>query len=236
MKRIFLTFAVAVATACFATSVQAVPLNPGDTTTQIPTGDVSGTVYSSISAPFTLGSGSTEVDGFIRQVVVKESGGTYDFLYQLTVNQTSPSGATGFSVNGYTGANVDISQASTVPNVTDPNLAGKPLLTGTQPINVASRTTGTGNNLSFLTDVAPGQASNVLIVKTPFTAPPTNFTSDTAGKGGILSGSGGGTVFGLYYPGVAPNVPEPTMMALWGGSFVGLACVGAWRRRKAVTA
>jgi hypothetical protein len=229
MKRLFQAIAVATAVAFFQGTAQAVPLPPGGTVSLVPAVET-GTLVAYMSIPFTFGSPSSasRIVGTLNEGVFREAGGTLDFAYQVSVTSAGSKG----NVANITTA--DFSNVLTDVAYTNGVASASPMMSfavGNTTFSTASRSVD-GSTLSFVPTVplTAGLTSFVALVAT-------NATSfDQFGSVTVInsSGSAGGTfgIAGTFEP-IAPPVPEPVTLVLWGGSFAGLACIGALRRRKA---
>jgi hypothetical protein len=221
MKRFFQALAVVAAVAFFHGTAQAVPLAPGQTVV-LPTGVESGMLVGYMSMPFQFGSPSspTRISGRFNEAVYLEAGGTYDFAYQVSVTGSGRKGnVANFSVADFTNVQTDVVYTNGL----------MPFPLGNNALTTASRS-GDGSTLYFVptTPLVAGQTSYIALVRT-------NATSfDQFGSTTVVNSTGSGGSFGINgtFEPIAP-VPEPLTLALWGGSFAGLACVSALRRRKA---
>jgi hypothetical protein len=220
MRRFFQALAAFAAVACFQGTAQAVPLPPGGTVV-LPTAVENGMLVGYMSIPFSFGSptSASHVAGRLNEAVYLEAGGTYDFAYQVSVTGTGRKGnIASFSVGDFTGVTTDAAYTNGL----------MPFPTGNRGLATASRSVD-GSTLFFTptTPLTAGTTSYVALVRT-------NATSfDQFGSVTFVNSSTGGS-FGIMntFEPIAP-VPEPLTLVLWGGSFAGIACVGAFRRRKA---
>lgn len=221
MKRLFRALAVVAAVAFFQGTAQAVPLAPGNTVV-LPTAVESGMLVGYMSIPFTFGSpmSPTRISGRFNEAVYLEAGGTYDFAYQVSVTGSGRKGnVANFSLADFTNIRTDVAYTNGL----------NPFPIGNDTLTTASRSAD-GSTLYFvpITPVTAGMTTYVALVRT-------NATSfDQFGSVTFVNSTGSGGAFGMAgtFEPLAP-VPEPLSLALWGGSFAGLACVGALRRRKA---
>jgi hypothetical protein len=226
--------AAAAAIAVWVAPAQATPLAPGGSTNNIPTVTEMGTIEGTVTTQFQYGSGANLVSGVLREVVVQPTGSnTLDFLFQVSIRPAgSGSGANAmmnmFTVSGFgVPVTTDVAQATSASNLDTQNgFFTNPLTTGTQPVMAASRSPGTGDGVTFFAPTAAGQTSDIGIIRTNANA--------IANGTGTVTFDGHTLVFNTLIPDVT-SVPEPVTMVLWGGSFAGLAFLGAFRRRKAVT-
>jgi hypothetical protein len=234
MKRIYL--AVAAAIAIWAAPANATPLAPGGSTNVVPTITESGTIIGTVSTQFSYGTGLTAVAGILREVVVQQTGSSkLDFLFQVALKPSGVPGGSGkdavlnmFTVTGFgLPLSTDVFQTTDASGLNDQGFFTNPLKTGTQAIMAASRSPGTGDGVTFFAPTGAGQNSNIGIIQTNSSA--LGFATGTATLDGHT------LVFNTLTP-LPTSVPEPITLALWGGSFVGLAGVGLLRRRKAVAA
>jgi hypothetical protein len=224
MKRFFKAFAVVAAAAFFQGTAQAVPLPPGGTVS-LPTAVESGMLVGYMSIPFTFGSPSsaTRIVGRFNEAVYLEAGGTYDFAYQVSVTANGSHGnVANFSVADFTNVLTNVASTNGGPN----GLMPFPL--GNNALNTASRSAD-GSTLTFVptSPLRANSTSYVALVRTDATS------FDQFGSVTFTNSSTGGSfgISGTFEP-IAPPVPEPVTLVLWGGSFAGLACIGALRRRR----
>jgi hypothetical protein len=231
MKRIVLAALAAIALQ--VAPAQATPLAPGGSTNNIPTITETGIIEGTVSTQFSYGSGDNRVSGVLREVVVQPTGSnTLDFLFQVALRPVGPNGSginamlNMFTVSGFgLPTTTDIFQTSSASNLDDQGFFTNPLKTGTQPVMAASRSPGTGDGVTFFDPTAAGETSFIGIIKTNATG--------LSSAPGTVTFDGNTLVFNTLVPAV--SIPEPVTMVLWGGSFAGLACLGVYRRRKAVT-
>jgi hypothetical protein len=197
--------------------------NPGDTVFPglVPSGTDPGTLLATLSAPFTSSLGTDS--GTIVSAVYRESGGTLDFYYQVTLNTTSTNcGAIGqpscdpiarLTATTFIGFVTSLGfrdDGSTLP--------GGVFVDGTVPPVTGDRNSvGDVVGFSFTppgsSEVQPGQASNVLVIATDAT----NFAA-----GNVSVVDGGVTTVASFEPavcsaqGCAPPTPEPSSLLLLG--------------------
>jgi hypothetical protein len=226
MKRIIQALAVVAAVAFFQGTVRAVPLVPGGTVA-LPTAVENGMQVAFMSIPFTFGAASspTRIGGTLSEAVYKEAGGTLDFAYSVSVTSNGRVGnVASFSAADFTGVLTDVAFT---------NALTPPFGVGNRPLVTASRSAD-GSTLFFdpTTALTNGLTSYVALVRTNATQ------FDQFGSVTVVNSTGTGGMFGINgtFEAIAPDAPEPVTLVLWGGSFAGLACVSALRRRKALTA
>jgi hypothetical protein len=214
MKRFFLAIAAITAVALFAPGAKATPLSPGQSVSPPLQTMETGTLLASSTQSFTLGRNATLVSGTLTDMVFRESGGTLDFVYQLSISKSGAQGSI---------AQLGVSDFS-APVTTD--VFQSNVMGSNSAFSKAMRSLD-GASVLFTpaTPFTAGNVSSLAIVKT-------NATSfDQDGSVTLITGLQGVIgISGTFEP-IAP-VPEPVTMALWGGSFVGLACTGALQRRK----
>jgi hypothetical protein len=223
MKRILQALAVVAAVAFFQGTARAVPLPPGGAVV-LPTAVESGMLVGYMSIPYTFGSASssTRIVGRFNEAVYLEAGGTLDFAYQVSVTSNGRKGnVANFSVADFTNVLTDVAYTNGL----------MPFPVGNNALTTASRS-GDGSTLYFTptTPLTAGSTSYVALVRTDATS------FDQFGSVTFVNSTGSGGSFGIAntFEPIAPAAPEPVTLVLWGGSFVGLACAGAFRRRKAV--
>jgi hypothetical protein len=163
---------------------------------------------------------SVLLTGTLTTEVIRETGGTLDFLYQVTADPSNGDNIHRITVTGFTGVTTDVQfGTATSPFVAPTSLA----------MSSADRSSD-GSTIGFQLapagsagGLAPGTTSYVLIVKTDATA----FTT------GTTSGIDGGIVDWASFAPVA--VPEPSSLMLAG---IGALCFVGYglRRRKALGA
>jgi len=193
-----------------SSQVQATPLPPGGNVAPDAVPAAVATQLADITSSFMTPGGTT---GTVREVVVREAGGTLDFLYQVTVASGS-SAIVRMSAIDYSGWSTDVSavlgsaQAGVAPAFTN----------GGQGPSDATRSGGVGQTVGFdFNGIGAGDHSRVLIVR----------TNATIFGGGVIGVTNGGTD---NVPGFAPS-PEPASLVLLASCFLGLGGAYAWRRR-----
>jgi hypothetical protein len=224
MKRFFQALAVVAAAALFQGTAQAVPLPPGGTVV-LPTAVESGMLVGYMSLPFTFGSptSASRVSGRFNEAVYLEAGGTYDFAYQVSVTGNGSKGnIANFSIADFTAIHTDVAYTNGL----------MPFPLGNNKLTTASRSAD-GSTLFFVptSPLVAGQTSYIALIRTDAKL------FDQNGSATFVNSTGSGGAFGIsgIFEPMAP-VPEPLTLALWGGSFAGLACIGVLRRRKATGA
>jgi hypothetical protein len=167
----------------------------------------------------------------VREVVVRESGGSIDFLYQVT-NTSSP-GADSLeriTLANFAGFTTNVSTANSLSsNVFGTAFSGVGTSTGYGFVNGGTQNAPDGVNRPtadnvgwnyFNTPIAPGQSSLVLIVKT-------NATTFGSGSISLID-----TVTSTTFNGFSPN-PEPGTIILLAGCLGGMGLnIGLRRFRK----
>jgi hypothetical protein len=205
------------ALAAMSPTAVAVPLAPGDTVfPDVLVGDP-GTLLDSVLVPFT----AATYDGEVRAAVYENAGGTLDFYYQVSnlgggVGQIAR--VTNFLFSGFD---------TEVFFRTDGGSVGAGFVDGTKPPATADRNIlGPGDVVGFSFNppdtgkVAPGETSNVLVVRT-------NATDFELGTTSVING---GTVDVETFQPVTAAIPEPLSVFLIGGTLVGLASLRRFRR------
>ena len=186
-----------------------------------------GSLLASLSAPFTSASG--KISGTIVSAVYQETGGTLDFLYQVTDNATCPSMPCDPIVRetdtNFAGWLTDVATRTDGGNTSSVTGLGAsdPFVNGLVPPLTADRnstgdTVGWNFTLAAGDQIAPGQTSVVLIIGT-------NATHFTAGDAFAIDG--GVTQVAAFEPTSGSTVPEPTLGWLLGGAMLAMA---AYRR------
>lgn len=211
------------ATPCSATATFLPAPSPGVVPANC-SGIGAGTLLASISAPFTASSGM--VSGKIVSAVYQETGGTLDFLYQVTNNSTCPSPPcdpiiretdsvfTGFTTGVATREDGGNTSATTGLGASDP------FVNGGNPSPFADRdaTADTvGWNFMGGDQISPGAWSFVLVITT-------NATLYEPGNAFAIDG--GVTPLASFEP--AAPVPEPSSLFLFASGLLSVA--GALRR------
>jgi hypothetical protein len=232
MVRKFWLLAVMAAVVFTPMRASATPLPPGSTVSSPPTVAPTGTIIDSINRSFSYGSGSSQVNGVVREVVVQD-GSTLDFIFQVSAKKSSGAnaniamfGITG-ATGGFTGYTLDATQTPNGSSLSDPDFINT-LIGGTKPISQVARSSD-GSTIVASTNVTAGTSSYALVIKTNAIAEINN------GVGGFSDGINFGVITGLLVP--AAKVPEPSTLVLMGGCFTGLMAFGVWRvRRKTAVA
>jgi hypothetical protein len=227
MRKFTLIALVAIFAAALAASpAHATLLGPGAATTIAdplfgPFAYAGGTVEAShVNEAATFSSG---ISGTLTTEAIKEAGGTYDFLYQITAASSNTTAIHRVTVTDFT------SYATNVQYGT----AGPPFSAVTAPVMFSADRSADGSTVgwSFTSassgGVGAGLESYVLIIKTNAT----NYTTGStfAIDGGIMT-----------FPSFAPSgsmfsVPEPSSLVLGGIGALGMIGFGL-RRRKALGA
>lgn len=217
--------AATLAAGMFATPAKAVvSITPGQTITGIAAdanSEPAGAVL--VAGPLVV-NGTTTTGGTytMTQEVYKETGGTYDFLYQ--VKNTGTNTITSFAPTNYAGFLTLVGYETIVPSG---------FATGTVGTSTIGRSVD-GSTISYIFTggLAAGATSMVFVAQTNanfFNQLGTAQLADTTAGGA----NGGATINNIYQPFTAPppGVPEPASMTLLGG-FVAVAGLVAYRRRK----
>jgi hypothetical protein len=222
-KTLLVAFAAILATTIAISPARATVLAPGGSVTA-PDASFGPVVYpstytvvaSSVNQVGTPGGGSS-ITATLTTEVLRETGGTLDFLYQVE-NTTAAGGddlhrVTTIHFKGWT---TDVQFATTSPGYSF-------VAPGTTMMTSADRSAN-GATIGWqispegsAAGVEPGKWSNILIIKT-------NATSFTTGS--TFAIDGGNVSFNSFQPG-----PEPSSMAIAGLGALGLIGYGIRRRR-----
>jgi hypothetical protein len=215
---------ITVVMACFILAAVSSPagattLNPGDknvTPDAIASIITGATVKAETKISFDVpDSDGSHLIGTVYEVALQRSTGTYDFLFQITVDGKSDNSVTGLSEKGFAGFKTDVSAVATqsLPSGTTP------FATGDTAPDSARRSKSEGDVVTFDTDLGHGDTSYVLIIKTDAT--------DFKNVGVSVEGSQS-----YNFQGFGPQVPEPASLVLFGGCFMGLGGAYCLRLRK----
>jgi hypothetical protein len=218
-------------------------LAPGATFTQgIPPGQII-----AVSGGFTsvgLNGIGAYFSGSFKEAVYKEAGGTYDFLYQITNNNTSQVSLAGVSTTNYgtTPAvfSTSVGYSTTVPTSNPLNFVpGSAAGGGTiNPVDLQRSPSGAQITFSFVgpnggTALTPGSVSDILFIRTNATSYDQFGTLTVSGQNttGIVN-PGSVAINAVFEPSIGP-VPEPSSIVMGGTAASILAGFFGWRRRKA---
>jgi hypothetical protein len=218
--------AASVRALCAPPPVQATPLTPGGSVSGTSPGNVvpsfSGTVVAVTpfqDSSFFFSGPNGPVVGFVSSAVVKSTGSGLDFVYQVNVSAGT---VTGLSIDSFHNTVTDVVQTANRSALASTNQ----FFTGNVPASTYTRSDATGDTISltFSTPTVAGvtaeEASYLVIVQTNS---PT-YTPSTASVSINSSGS-------IVVDSLAP-VPEPSTLALWGGTLGAFGCCIAWRRSR----
>jgi hypothetical protein len=187
--------------------------------------------------------------GVFREAVYKETGGTYDFLYQITNNSSSQVNLAGVSATNYGTTPAvfqsNVGYSNTIPT-TNPNAGGfTPFFqtagsgTGIAPVDLQRSPSGAQITWSFVgpnggTGLTPGSVSNILFARTNATSYDQFGTFTIAGQNstGIVN-PGSIAINAVFEPSIGGAVPEPSSIVMGGTAASILAGIFGWRRRKA---
>jgi hypothetical protein len=220
-----IAIAVIVAGVLAAAPAHATSLAPGGsvTTPNASFGPIaygnSGTVLASFVNEAPTFSSTPSFTGTLTTEVIKESGGTLDFLYQITAATTNTTNIHRVTANDFTNALTNVQFGT----------AGFSFVAPTNSMMSGADRSSDGSTIGWSIvpagssgGVAPGEISQVLIVRT-------NAITFTTGNtfaidGGIMS-------FNSFAP--LQFVPEPSSLALAGIGVLGTIGYGLRRRKKA---
>jgi len=221
-KSIMVALGAILATALVASPAHATLLGPGATVTAPnagfgPFAYSGGTVIASFvnEAPFF----STGVSGTLTTEVIRNGGGTLDFLYQVTAATSNTTNLNRVTAINFAGFTTDVRFGT----------AGLPFSAVTGPVMLSGDRSSDGSTIGWQLGttgsggLVAGQESYVLMVLTNATA----YTS-----GSTFAIDGGTADFNSFAP---TAVPEPSTMAIAGIGALGMIGYGL-RRRKALGA
>ena len=205
-----------------ADAVGTVLTNPGDTVIPGLTSGPAGTLLASLTAPFVTSTGSDS--GTIISAVFKEPGGTLDFYYQVMIGVTSTNcGMAGELACDALSRETDTSfigfHTALGFRTDGASLPGGVFVNGSvAPVNGNRSPSGNVVGFNFfpgiLSEIQPGQTSDVLVIST-------DATSFGPGNASVLDG-GFSTVASFAPTGVPKAVPEPGTVLLLGAGLSGL--------------
>jgi hypothetical protein len=220
MKRFILALALAGGLLVTAAPARAASLigndfvTPDNITGNFPSGSI---IASSTQQLSSVGNTFTAT---LYSAVYRETGGTLDFIYQVSNSANSFDALEHVVNSSFTGFTTSASYALASALSSDPS---SPFVTGTVVPFLARRSGGTAgeSNVSFdfAPFVLPGQTSDLLVIQT---------NARTFIPGMTLVTDSQSASYNTFAPSA---VPEPASMVLLGGCLAGLGAVGAWRRR-----
>ena len=231
--------AMAVTTFCSGVSTPIVPtqtVTPGDCTSTAAAGPVTpplGVLLASNVAPWTTGAGTDS--GVLTSAVYEETGGTLDFLYQISVNTTAPNcGGAGQPACDPIIRSTDTSffgvatGVATLRDGGDTNFLGidDPFVNGSVfPSDATRNASGSALGWDFVladgNEINPGETSLVLVITT-------NATTFVAGSATVSDG--GVASVSAFAPTAISGAPEPATFGLIGFGVFTIAIGSAGRR------
>jgi hypothetical protein len=217
MKYFILSLAVAAGLLAGSPKAQASSLSPGSSTAPGTYTLPSGTTVASGSQMVNLNDivNETGWKATLTYAVYKESGGAYDFLYQIKNDSSSFDTLDRLSNTSFKGFTTNVFYLNSTTNLPSGFVAG------TAAPSDATRSNGKGSTVGFDFSLDPGQTSRVLVIQVTdaggFKAGTSNLSNSVAHQ------------FSTFAP-----TPEPASLVLLGGCFVGLAGACGWRRFRKV--
>jgi hypothetical protein len=232
MKRIVPALVLLASGASFLDAAKATPIAPGQGAVSLPSVTETGSLVGHITTPFTFGSLNSpdRIVGALDEAVYKETDGTLDFAYQVSLTSAAAQGnIADFTVADFSDVETDVGVATGLME----------FVSATDPLAAATRQAD-GSTLFFFsqTPLATGAVSDVAIIRTDATL------FDQFGSVTVSNSAGGG-VFGLSgtFEPISPSVTTTASApetSTWAMMLIGFAGLGLARlravRRSAVPA